>query len=68
MLTFAVYQMFVKEYWEAAMYMAAGLAFATMGLIKNGELPQYKGVLNILSWVFILLAGFLFLFLVRTDG
>lgn len=68
MLAFSFYQIYIKDFWEASMYATAGLAFITMGLIKEDVLPQYKKLLNIFSWIFILLAGFLFLFLVRTDG
>lgn len=68
MLLFSFYQIYIKEYWEASMYIAAGLAFITMGVIKNEVFPKQKTLLNALSWIFILLAVFLFLFLVRTDG
>ncbi|UII34216.1 hypothetical protein LVD17_10380 [Fulvivirga ulvae] len=68
MLLFSFYQIYIKEYWEAAMYISAGLAFITMGLIKREALPKQKTLLNVFSWVFILLAVFLFLFLIRTDG
>lgn len=68
MLAFAAYQFYVQEIWEAAMYASAGLAFLVMGLIKDDALPRFRGALNILSWVLIITAVFLFLFLVRTDG
>lgn len=68
MLAFACYQLYKNDYWEASLYISAGLAFTTMGLLKNEALPRYRPLLNVLSWIFILLAGFLLLFLVRTDG
>lgn len=68
MLSFSFYQLYIKDYWEASLYITAGLAFLIMGLIKNNALPRYRSILNVLSWILILLAAFLFLFLVRTDG
>ena len=68
MIAFSFYQVYIADFWEASLYICAGLAFIVMGLLKNEVLPQYKNVLNIISWVLILLAVFLFLFLVRTDG
>lgn len=67
MLAFSGYQLYIQDVWEASLYIAAGLAFITMGLIKNEAFPKHHKLLTILSWVFILMAGFLFLFLVRTD-
>lgn len=68
MLAFSGYQLFVQDYWEAALYTSAGLAFIVMGLISNDVLPGYKKILNVISWILIIVAVFLFLFLVRTDG
>lgn len=67
MLGFSLYQLYKHDMWEFALYVSAGSAFITMGLLKNEALPQYRKVLNILSWALIILAGFLLLFLARTD-
>ncbi len=68
LLSFSLYQFFQREFVEFSMYLTAGLAFVVMGIIKDKLLPGYGRFLNILSWVLILMAGFLLLFLFRTDG
>ena len=67
MLAFAAYQVTMQEYWEFALYFAAGMAFLIMGLQKNDVFPAHKKLMVILSWVFIITAGFMLLFLARTD-
>ncbi|QSE98330.1 hypothetical protein [Fulvivirga lutea] len=67
MLAFSAYQLTLPDYWEFSLYCSAGLAFLVMGLIKEDKLPQYKKALTVLSWILIFLAGFLLLFLARTD-
>lgn len=67
MLLFSGYQLIKPDYWEFSLYFSAGLAFLVMGLQKNRVFPQHQKLLTILSWVLILLAGFLLLFLARTD-
>ncbi len=67
MIAFSIYQLTVPEYWEFGLYSSAGLAFIVMGLIKNDVFPKNKRLLTILSWVLIFAAGFLLLFLARTD-
>lgn len=68
MLCFAIYQIVRQDYWEFSLYVTAGLAFVVMGLIKNDALPQYKKFLNVVSWVLIITAGLLFLFLIQTEA
>lgn len=67
MMAFSGYQLFIAEYWEFALYISAGLAFIVMGMIKNEVFPDHKKLMTILSWVLIFIAGFLLLFLARTD-
>ena len=68
LLGFSVYQFFRTEYVEFSLYFTAGAAFITMGIIKDKLLVKYEKFLNILSWILIFTAGFLLLFLFRTDG
>lgn len=67
MLAVSIYQLTKSDFWEFSLYLSAGLAFLVMGIQKNQLFPQYNKVLTILSWVLIFLAGFLLLFLTRTD-
>ncbi len=67
MILFSVFQAVQQDYWEFAMYATAGLAFITMGLITDDVFPAQRKFMNVISWVFILAAVFLFLFLLRTD-
>jgi uncharacterized membrane protein HdeD (DUF308 family) len=67
MIAFSGYQLTIPEYWEFALYISAGLAFIVMGMIKNEVFPNHKKLMTILSWVLIFIAGFLLLFLARTD-
>lgn len=67
-LAFSLYKVVTREPWEFAMYAVAGAAFITMGLIRDNKFERHRGVLNILSWILILGAGFLFIFLLRTDA
>ena len=67
MILFSVFQILQNDFWEFALYLSAGLAFVTMGLITDDVFPRFRKFMNVISWVFILLAVFLFLFLLRTD-
>lgn len=65
---FSLYQVYIKEYWEFALYACAGAAFTLVGLIKDEHYIVDKKVSTILSWVLIFATAFIFFFLVRTDG
>ncbi len=67
MLFFSLYQLAKPDFWEASLYLSAGLAFITMGLIKNNVFEKHKKSMTIISWTLIIIAGFLLLFLARTD-
>ena len=67
LIIFSFYQFYLKEYVEFAMYLSAGIGFITTGLIKNERLTRHRRWLTILSWVSIFTAGFLLMFLFRTD-
>lgn len=68
MISFAIYQAYVDELWEFALYATAGSAFVTMGLIKEEKYLVSKSFMTVLSWILIFGAVFLFFFLVRTDS
>jgi hypothetical protein len=68
MMAFSAYQLTLPNYWEFSLYFTAGLAFIVMGLIKDRTFEEHRKMLTIISWMLILLAGFLLLFLARTDG
>ncbi|MEP2773801.1 MAG: hypothetical protein ABJH05_16735 [Fulvivirga sp.] len=65
---FSLYQVYIKEYWEFALYACAGAAFLLVGLIKEERYIVDKKFSSILSWVLIFATAFIFFFLVRTDG
>ncbi|MDX1627166.1 MAG: hypothetical protein R3345_00620 [Fulvivirga sp.] len=67
MIAFSIYQAYMEELWEFALYATAGCAFLTMGLIKNEQYLISKQFMTVLSWVLIIAAAFLFFFMVRTD-
>ncbi len=68
LLGFSAYQFYLWEYVEFSLYITAGAAFITMGVIRDKRFVKYERFLNILSWILIFTAGFLLLFLFRTDG
>jgi len=67
MIAFGMYEAATKNLWESSLYFSAGLAFVSIGMLMSERFKPYKKVLNIFSWVFILLAVFLFFYLLRTD-
>ena len=67
LIAFSFYQVFLEEYVEFAMYLSAGLGFVMAGLIKDNVFEKQHRLLTILSWGCIFIAGFLLLFLFRTD-
>lgn len=67
-LAFSLYQVSKDQLWEFLLYAIAGAAFITMGLVKDKKFPEYQMLLSIISWILILSAGFMLLFLVRTDA
>lgn len=67
LIAFSGYQIYIKEYWEFLLYFSAGGAFIIMSLSQRNVFPNYRKLLSILSWIFIITAGFVLLFLARTD-
>ena len=67
-LAYAAFEAYLNDWWEVVLYVAAGLAFGVMGLIRSGELKQYSKALNVVSWILIGFTLIYFFFLVQTDG
>ena len=68
-MAFGLYEMSVELYEEMAMYFLVGFAFfVTWGSYRPELKPSMKKFLTILSWVIIISAGLVFLFMVRTDA
>ncbi|MEJ2005783.1 MAG: hypothetical protein P8X57_12670 [Cyclobacteriaceae bacterium] len=67
MIAFGFYEVSTANFWESSLYFSAGLAFISIGMLMSEQFVQYKKILNIASWVLIILAVFLFFYLLRTD-
>ena len=67
MVLFGFYEVATGNAWESSLYFTAGLAFISIGMLMSESFSKYKKLLNIVSWVFIILAVFLFFYLLRTD-
>ena len=63
----AVYQIIKNDILEFLTYTTAGLAFISMGLIKNKTFEKHHKSMNIISWILTLIAGVLLLTLFRND-
>ena len=50
---------------EASLYMIAGAAFIFNTVASEPALVQYKKVLVVITWVLIIAAGILFLYLLQ---
>ncbi len=64
-IAFGIYQATLKEYVELSMYSGAGLAFIFNALVAEPALQQHRKVLSAVTWVFIIITGLLFLYLLR---
>ncbi|MCI0751723.1 MAG: hypothetical protein L0Y35_07785 [Flammeovirgaceae bacterium] len=64
-ITFGIYQLYIKDYLEFSLYTVAGLAFAVNGLTLEPRLAAYKKPLVIISWLLIIAAALLFLYLLQ---
>lgn len=61
---FGIYKSLQADWFELALYGVVGAAFAVNGLLYEPGLLGYRKPLTIISWITILLAGLLFLYLV----
>jgi hypothetical protein len=64
-LGFGIYQLVQKDPLEASLYMIAGAAFIFNTLASEPSLTNYKRVLVATTWVLIIAAGILFLYLLQ---
>lgn len=64
-LGFGIYQLVLKDTLEASLYMIAGAAFIFNTLVSEPGLSNYKKVLVVTTWVLIITAGILFLYLLQ---
>ena len=64
-LGFGIYQVVLKDMLEASLYMIAGAAFIFNTLASEPSLSNYKKVIVAITWVLIITAGILFLYLLQ---
>ena len=64
-LGFGIYQLVLKDALEASLYMVAGAAFIFNTLASEPNLSKFKKVLVAITWVLIITAGILFLYLLQ---
>jgi hypothetical protein len=64
-LGFGIYQLVLKDTLEASLYMIAGAAFIFNTLASEPSLSSYKKVIVATTWVLIITAGILFLYLLQ---
>jgi hypothetical protein len=64
-LGFGIYQLVLKDVLEASLYMVAGAAFIFNTAASEPSLSQHKKVLVAITWVLIITAGLLFLYLLQ---
>ena len=60
-----IYQLVRKDYWEFSLYAVAGLAFVFNALTLNPKLSAIKKPLIVVTWVLIVTAALLFLYLLQ---
>ncbi len=60
-----VYYITLNVWIESSLYIVAGLAFAANALTLEPKLAAYKKILVILSWILIVSAGLLLLYMVQ---
>lgn len=64
-LAFGIYQLVLKDVLEASLYMVAGAAFIFNTVASEPSLSNYKKLLVAITWVLIITAGLLFLYLLQ---
>lgn len=60
------YYIYAKNFLEASLYIMAGSSFIINNLTNEPGLAQYKKLLVVLSWVFIIATGILFLWVLQS--
>jgi len=64
-LAFGIYQLVLKDWLEATLYMVAGAAFIFNTIASEPTLANYKRILVAITWVLIVTAGILCLYLLQ---
>jgi hypothetical protein len=64
-LGFGIYQLVLKDMLEASLYMVAGAAFIFNTAASEPSLSKHKKLLVVITWVLIITAGLLFLYLLQ---
>jgi len=62
---FGVYEFTKSDPLEASVYLSAGLAFICNNLVSEPRLYEYKKMLVTLTWVLIIAAGIIFLYVLQ---
>ncbi len=62
---FGVYQAIIGDWWEFALYGAAGLAFAFNALTFEPKLYNYKKPFVVITWILIIGTTILFLWMLQ---
>jgi len=60
-----LYQLYVQDFAEAALYFLAGLSFTFNTLASDVRLLRFKKVLTVTTWVLIFITALLFLYLLQ---
>lgn len=66
-IAFGLYHAAKGHIAEGIFYPSMGFGFASMQVIQNNWWPERKPLWNTLSWVFIILACFSFLYMLTID-
>jgi len=67
-LALGIYRATGENTIQAVLFIIMGLGFACMGIINKGYLPRFTKVINILSWVFVVVAALLFLYAIQVGS
>jgi hypothetical protein len=62
---FGIYEFTKNDPLEAAVYLSAGLAFICNNLVSEPRLYEYKKFLVTLTWILIIAAGGIFLYVLQ---
>jgi drug/metabolite transporter (DMT)-like permease len=67
-LALGIYRATGENKIQAVLFIVMGLGFACMGIMNKGYLPKYSKIINILSWVFVIIAALLFLYAIQVGS
>ena len=68
LIGFGIYRASAGDWLEFAMYCSVGLGFSLMAAIRANRLEGFRKILEILSWVFVILGVILFIAVLRSDA